>query len=90
MNSKDKFKITLISLLCIISILFLLFLSFFAAYSVFLSMLLALSTHTFNIVALVIGIFIIQVIGICTWHVIKMIFYKYKEKTGFKIEKSKK
>lgn len=89
MNNKDKFKITLLSVLFIISILFLLFLSFFGGYSVFLSMLMALSTHTLNAVTCVLGIFLIQIMGICTWHVIKKSFHKYKEKTGFKIEKSK-
>lgn len=89
MNNKDKIKITLISLLFIAVILFLLFLSFFGGYSVFLSMLLGLSTHTLNTVTCIIGIFIIQIIGVCAWRVIKMAFYKYREKTGFKIEKRK-
>lgn len=42
-------------------------------------MLLGLSTHTLNAVTCIIGIFIIQIIGVCAWRVIKMAFINIKK-----------
>ncbi|MBI5973903.1 hypothetical protein [Staphylococcus caledonicus] len=87
MTSKEKFKIAMFTLLSLIIIVLLLIISFFAAYTVFLSMLIALSTNTLNTAVCILGVFLMQVIGIFTWWLIKRLYRVYCNKTGFNIKK---
>lgn len=84
---RRKLMITVYTVLCLITMLLLLILSFFAAYTVFLSMIIALATHTLNTVVCIIGVFLIQGIGVLTWWIIKKLYRLYCSKTGFKIKR---
>lgn len=84
---RRKLMITVYTVLCLITILVLLISSFFAAYTVFLSMIIALATHTLNTVVCIIGVFLIQGIGVLTWWIMKKLYRLYCSKTGFKIKR---
>ncbi len=87
MSNKNKFKIGVTTIFYLVIILILIVLSFFAGYTVFLSMLLALASKTFNTTVCVLGVFLIQCIGVLTLWTFKKIYKMYCNKTGFKIEK---
>ncbi len=87
MRTKNKLKIGVVTLFYLIAILALLILSFFAGYTVFLSMLLSLASNTFNTTVCILGVFLIQSIGILTLWILKKVHKIYSNKTGFKVKK---
>lgn len=87
MSSKEKLKIATHTVLFVIAMLVLFTLSFFAGYTVFLSILIALATNTLNTIVCIIGIFLVQGIGILTLWCVKKLYSFYCFKTGFKIER---
>lgn len=87
MDRRRKFEIAMYTVLGLVAMILLLVLSFFAAYTVFLSMLIALATHMLNTTVCILGVFLIQGIGILTWWITKKLYSLYCSKTGFRIER---
>lgn len=89
MNKVSKFKILLITTLFLAILLLILIGSFFTGYTVLISMIASLFSKTLSLPAVIIGIFLIEIIGIFTFWVVKKSFGLYKRKTGMKIIRNK-
>ncbi|MCQ9903148.1 hypothetical protein ACY2DA_13465 [Staphylococcus simulans] len=89
MGKVSKIKIFVITLIFILLLLTLLVISFFAGYTVFISMIASLVSKTLSLPAVVVGIFLIQLLGLLTMWSIKKLINLYKDKTGMKIIRNK-
>lgn len=70
-------------ILTIIAIAFILFLSFFASYSVFVALITLGYANVLNEWSAIVGMFVIQIIGVMTWYVIKLGIKFYQKKVGY-------
>lgn len=76
--------------LVIVSIVIILICSFFASYSVFVSLITLGYANMLNEVSAILGMFLIQIIGVITWKTIKSAIKFLQNKVGYIPRKKRK